>query len=85
MASCNGDIVERVFVLGGDTVVRLNGVTDAFDLVDLVVRLGKEVSSLEGDMDGFVLDLVDLVFLTGPVAGTAMVCVSPSLRPFSGT
>jgi hypothetical protein len=81
-ASTEGDIVDLVCVRGGDVVVGARGVTDAFDLVDLVERLGGEISSIVDDAEVFALDLV---FLAGPAAGTAMVCNSPILWPSSGT
>lgn len=74
--SCEGDMVERVRVLEGESKVSATGVADAFDLVDLLVRFTGDISDLVGEVDVFVLDLV---FLAGPVAGTEMVCNSPTL------
>jgi hypothetical protein len=75
-ASIEGDIVDLCRVMGGDMVVRAIGVTDAFELVDRVVRFGGDIFSLAGDADVLVLDLV---FLAGLVARTEMVCNSPTL------
>ena len=72
-------MVDRVRVLGGDVVVR------AVDLVDLVVRFGGENSSLVGDAEAAEVLVFDLVLRAGPVAGTATVCISPTLWPSSGT
>jgi hypothetical protein len=66
----------------GDMVVRVTDVADAFDRVDLVVRFIDGESSLVGDLEDLAFDLV---FLAGPVAGTATVCNSPTLWPSSGT
>ena len=60
-------------VLGGDIVVRTVGVADGFDLDDLVVRFGGEKSSFVGEAEVAEVFVLDLVFLAGPVAGTAIV------------
>lgn len=71
--SCDGDLAERVRVLGGEMTERAMELTEPRDRVDRVARLERGTSSF---IDGVWAFALDRVFLGDTVAEISTVCIS---------